>query len=71
LKRLLLVLGGAYLLAAVGSRVAEQFGATACGCNDGCWCRRTGLSVFRWVFPRGHRSAYTAEQKAALGRDRT
>lgn len=70
MKRLLLVLGGAYLLAAVGSRVAEQLGATACGCDDDCWCRRPGLSVFRWVFPRGHRSAHTAKQKAVLVRDR-
>ena len=52
------------------ARVAEQLGATACGCDDDCWCRRPGLSVFRWVFPRGHRSAHTAEQKAVLVRDR-
>jgi hypothetical protein len=70
-KRLLLALGGVFLLAAVGSRVAEQVGATACGCGDDCWCRRPGLSVFRWVFLRGHRSAPTAEEQAALGRDRS
>lgn len=70
MKRLLGVLAGAYLMAAVGTRVAEQLGVTACGCGDDCWCRRPGLSVFRWVFPRGHHSEHTPEQKAALSDDR-
>jgi hypothetical protein len=25
-----------------------------CDCDPDCWCRRPGLSVFRWVFPRYH-----------------
>ena len=36
-------------------RFVEGMGAVQCECAPDCWCRRPGLSLFRWVFPRGHR----------------
>jgi hypothetical protein len=44
-----------YLLFAVIGRFVERMGAVQCDCSADCWCRRPGLSTFRWVFPRGHR----------------
>lgn len=66
MKRAVLVLVGGYLLIAAGNRIAEHLGAMHCGCAADCWCRRPGLSLFRWVFPWGHRSAHTAEDRAEL-----
>jgi hypothetical protein len=46
-----------YLLAAIATRVAEASGLwRQCGCSPDCWCKRPGLSLFRWVVPVGHRS---------------
>ena len=50
----LLLVVGAYLAAAVGGLVRERLGLTACGCSAACWCRRPGVSLFRWVFPFRH-----------------
>ena len=25
-----------------------------CSCYPDCWCKKPGLSLFRWVFPRFH-----------------
>lgn len=47
---------GVYVLFAVIGRFVEGMGAVRCECSDDCWCRRSGLSVFRWVIPAGHRS---------------
>ena len=66
MKRIILIVLGAYLLIAVANKVAEAAGAMTCGCADDCWCKRPGLNVFRWVFPWGHRSARTAHEKAEL-----
>jgi hypothetical protein len=65
-KRGVLVGLGGYLLLAVGNRVAEAAGVMRCGCAEDCWCKRPGLSLFRWVFPWRHRGAHTAEEKAQL-----
>lgn len=51
----LLMLVGLFLLLASANRVAERLGVMRCECDQGCWCRRPGLSLFRWVFPWGHR----------------
>jgi hypothetical protein len=48
-------LAGLYLLAALATRIAEAMGLRTCGCADDCWCKKRGLSVLRWVFPRAHR----------------
>ena len=66
MKRLMVAAVGAYLIAALASRTAERAGVTHCGCSRACWCQRPGLSLFRWVFPRGHRGKYTPEDKADL-----
>jgi hypothetical protein len=44
-----------YVLFAVIGRFVEGMGAVRYQCAPDCWCRRAGLSLFRWVFPRGHR----------------
>lgn len=64
MKRTMLIVLGGYLLVAMGNKVAEAAGAMTCECADGCWCRRPGLSFFRWVFPWLHRGAHSADQKA-------
>lgn len=54
-RRLLATLLGLYLTAAIVGRLLEAVGATRCGCADDCWCKKAGLSTFRWVFPWRHR----------------
>ena len=66
MRRIVLVTVGGYVLVAAGNRVAEHFGMMTCDCAEECWCHRSGLSLFRWVFPWGHRPAHTAIEKAGL-----
>jgi hypothetical protein len=54
-RRLLATLLGLYLTAAIVGRLLEAVGAARCGCADDCWCKKAGLSTFRWVFPWRHR----------------
>jgi hypothetical protein len=54
-KRIVSRLLGLYLLFAVIGRFVEQMGAAECGCSSECWCKQPVLSIFRWVFPYGHR----------------
>jgi hypothetical protein len=54
-KRGLLLLGTLYLAAAVIGLAQERGGAITCGCHEECWCKRPGLSLFRWVFPFWHK----------------
>lgn len=63
MKRILGLAVGVYLLAALVGLIRERMGLIACGCAEDCWCKRPGLSVFRWVFPRGHKSSWTGEPK--------
>ena len=44
-----------YLLTALVGKLLEAAGVSRCRCPVDCWCRRPGLSVFRWVFPFRHR----------------
>ena len=58
---------GVFLLA-VGTRAADALGIGGprlrCGCTETCWCKRPGLTVFRWVTPgRWHHIGLTAEEK--------
>jgi hypothetical protein len=54
------------LLVAVATRLAEAAGTRQCGCHGDCWCKKPGLSLFRWVVPgRAHRR-WTAEEKRAF-----
>jgi hypothetical protein len=60
-KRIVVSLALGYVTLALLGRAAEAAGLRSCGCNPDCWCKKPGLSVFRWVFPRFHRSAGLAE----------
>ena len=55
LKRGLLFLGALYIGAALIAHAQERRGAIRCECGEDCWCKRPGLSLFRWVFPFGHK----------------
>ncbi|HYY73660.1 MAG TPA: hypothetical protein VE662_02465 [Solirubrobacterales bacterium] len=55
LKRGLLALGGLYVGAALIAHAQERRGAITCECREDCWCKRPGLSLFRWVFPFRHK----------------
>ena len=57
MKRVLGLAIGTYLAAGVVGLVRERMGLIACDCANDCWCKRPGLSTFRWVFPRGHKSS--------------
>jgi hypothetical protein len=47
-----LVLG--YVMLALYYRAREAAGLLTCDCYPDCWCRKPGLSILRWVFPRYH-----------------
>jgi hypothetical protein len=64
LTRPLAGVGSIYLLFAVIGRFVEGMGAVECGCAEDCWCKRPGLSVFRWVFPYRHRGSPACEPQA-------
>ena len=53
---MLAVLALGYVALALISRAKEAAGMIECGCYPDCWCRKPGLSLFRWVFPRFHRN---------------
>ena len=57
-----LVIG--YLVLAVVTRMREAAGRVTYACDPDCWCKKPGLSLFRWVFPRGHRNRALAAWKA-------
>jgi hypothetical protein len=62
-----LLVGGLrlFLLLAVLGHYLEHLGVTHCGCAPECWCKRPGLSFFRWVIPWGHR--FPVPDSGALG----
>jgi len=51
-KTVAVVLG--YVTLALYYRAREAAGLMTCECYPDCWCKKPGLSVFRWVFPRYH-----------------
>jgi hypothetical protein len=64
-------LGGiivAYVLLAVVTRLAEVAGINRCGCSADCWCKRPAGSLFRWVFPFGHRAVDPHEKELRASR---
>jgi hypothetical protein len=68
MRRILLGGVAGVLLLAVGTRAADALGIGGprlrCGCTETCWCKRPGLTVFRWVTPgRWHHIGLTAEEK--------
>lgn len=48
------MVGGAYVALAVRGLARERSGSVTCECRPTCWCKRPGLSLFRWVFPFKH-----------------
>ena len=54
MKRLVMALAIGYLVVALLTRAKEAAGDLSCECLSDCWCRKPGLSMFRWVFPRFH-----------------
>ena len=56
MKRVVLALVIGYVILALVGRAEEAAGLRTCGCYPDCWCKRPGLSLFRWVFPRFHRN---------------
>jgi hypothetical protein len=54
-KRLALAVGIGYVLFALVGRAKEAAGVYTCECYPDCWCRKPGLSLFRWALPRFHR----------------
>ena len=52
------------LLAGLISRGLERAGMYGCDCYPECWCKRPGLSLFRWVIPRFHHLPLNPEDKA-------
>ncbi len=59
MKRLLLALLVGYAVIGAATRLIEATGRITCDCYPDCWCRKPGLSLFRWVFPQFHHNART------------
>jgi hypothetical protein len=55
MRRVFAVGAAAYLTLALRGLARERSGTRTCECHAECWCKRPGLSLFRWVFPFGHR----------------
>ena len=54
MRRVLLLLGTLYVVAALAGLTRESRGDITCECAEDCWCKRPGLRLFRWVLPLGH-----------------
>ena len=52
-----------YVLAGLIALGLERAGVYQCGCEPDCWCKRPGLSLFRWVLPRWHKNQAIAAWK--------
>jgi hypothetical protein len=50
-KRLATRASMTYLFFALLGRFMERIGVFGCECEPTCWCKRRGLSLFRWVVP--------------------
>ena len=68
MKKVLLSLVLGYVVLGLIGRAKEAAGMRTCGCHPDCWCRKPGLGVFRWVFPRYHHNPeLEAWKKRQLG----
>ena len=65
-KRVVLSLALGYLVLALIGRAREAAGVSTCECYPDCWCKKPGLSVFRWVFPRFHRGPWLESEERRL-----
>jgi hypothetical protein len=66
MRRKLLTLAVVYLVTAIATRAVEASGSDrlSCGCEPGCWCKRPGVSLFRWVTPKGMHHMVSSDDKA-------
>jgi len=55
MKRVLTLMAFGYVVVGLIALGLERSGVYECECAPECWCKRPGLNVFRWVFPRYHR----------------
>ena len=67
LKRTILATVIGYIVLGIGTRLMERRGLVVCQCEPDCWCKRPGLSLFRWVFPRWHKESGSREERMRLG----
>jgi hypothetical protein len=66
-KRIVLGIVGVYLLAAIVTTLLERSGVwRRCGCEPECWCKKPGLSLFRWVTPKRQHNLLSAADKEML-----
>jgi len=63
MKNVLLSFVLGYVMLALIWRAKEAAGMITCGCYPDCWCKKPGLSLFRWVFPRFHHNPGLEEWK--------
>ena len=71
MKRVVLGIVGLYLLAALVTTAAEASGVwRRCGCEPECWCKRPGLSLFRWVTPKRKHHLLSPADKQILAEAR-
>jgi hypothetical protein len=66
MKRLIASVIVGYVAIAVFARAKEAAGLIRCDCYPDCWCRKPGLSLFRWVFPQFHHNPWLEEWKKQL-----
>jgi hypothetical protein len=67
-RRILMSLALGYVVLALFTKAKEAAGLQSCDCYPDCWCRKPGLSLFRWVFPQFHHNAgLEAWKKRRLG----
>ena len=66
MKRLIASVIVGYVAIAVFARAKEAAGLIRCDCYPDCWCRKPGLSLFRWVFPQFHHNPGLEEWKKRL-----
>src|SRR3954470_14564005 len=69
MKRIAVRLLGLFVAVAVVTRIAEATGHyRRCGCLPECWCRKPGLSLFRWVIPKAHHRSMDPAEKEPMER---
>lgn len=56
MRRILTSLVLGYVVLALLTKAREAAGLLSCDCYPDCWCRKPGLSLFRWVFPQFHQN---------------
>ncbi len=60
--RIVAISSVAYLALALLGHGLEQTNRLICECLPECWCKRRGVSLFRWVFPFRHRCGAVTDE---------